>query len=361
MLTRRTLIHASAAMWAGAAAARVPGGGPTVTLAAAWDDSAGRHHVGVLEVVQPPGAAASRLRVRHALPVPTRAHAVTPLPDGSIVAVARRPGAWLLRWRPGSAAPARWQWSEPDRSFNGHVLADRKRALLCTETDASDGSGLLVRRDAVTLAVTDEWPTGGIDPHAVLALPEGGWLVANGGVPVVPESGRVKGNLATMDSSLVRLNAGGEIQAAWRLADRRLSLRHLARHDSGVVGVALQAEHDDDAERRRAPLLAVWDGQRLLSGSSEALEGYAGDIVARSFGFLVGATRAACVAQFNLQGQCVVRHPLPQACALAPWSAQGWLAGGAPAGRISRDPGLPTRDMHASDLSVDNHWVRIDT
>jgi uncharacterized protein len=359
LFTRRACIHAAAAMLA--APSRVPAGGtpPVAALASAWDDAEGRHHIGVLEFVQGGPANALQLRVRHALPVPTRAHAVMPGADGALIAVARRPGAWLLRWRPGSpAAAAHWRWSEPDRSFNGHVLPHGAHALMTTESDAADGAGLLVRRDTRTLAVLEEWRTGGIDPHAVLALAEGGWLVANGGIPTRPESGRMKGDLSAMDSSLVHMDEHSRQRGIWRLGDPRLSLRHLARHADGLVGVALQAEHDDRDERRRAPLIALWDGQGLRPGEAALLEGYAGDIVARPSGFLVGATRAGCVVQFDLQGRRVAQHPLAQACALSVLGGQAWLAGGSAEGMVAIETG-PSVAARSVGLRLDNHWLAL--
>lgn len=364
LLNRRRCLLGAAAAFAAPAWARAAAAPPPLLLAAAWDDAEGRHHVGVLAFARDPAGGPPQLRVRHALQVHTRAHAVWPCPDGSLLAVARRPGAWLLRWRPGSPAQAaQWRWSEADRSFNGHVLlqgpAGRAEALLCTETDAADGRGLLVRRDARTLEVLEEWPTGGIDPHALLALPEGGWLVANGGVPTRPESGRVKGNLSAMDSSIVHLDGQGRPRGAWRLADQRLSLRHLARRADGLVGVALQAEHDDEDERRRAPLIALWDGQRLRPGESAPLEGYAGDIIARPTGFLLGATRAGCVARFDLQGRLVARYPLASACALAPLGdTQGWLCAGGEHFGLGHDDGRAVAARTAG-LRIDNHWARL--
>lgn len=67
------------------------------------------------------------LKVHAALEVPSRAHGVCPLGDGSVVAVARRPGDWLVRWHPAQATP-QWHWQTtdhryPDRTFNGHVLS----------------------------------------------------------------------------------------------------------------------------------------------------------------------------------------------------------------------------------------------
>lgn len=322
-------------------------------LAAAWDGEDGRHYIGVLTL---DARSRSRVAVHDTLEVPTRAHAVLACAGGDLVAVARRPGAWMVRWRPGQpASSAQWRWSEPDRSFNGHVVHDGAGALLCTETDAASGAGLLVRRDAQRLHVLDEWPTHGIDAHAVLRLPDGGWLVANGGVPTRPESGRTKRNLAAMDSSLARLDARGELAGTWWLADRRLSLRHLALHADGTVGVAMQAEHDDPSARSDAPLLALWDGHTLRTAEAAPLAGYAGDIVARPEGFIVAATRAGAVVQYDLQGRIVVQHRVTEACALAPLGATGWLAAGRDAVLQRRNDATRGAGI-VGGVRIDNHW-----
>jgi hypothetical protein len=353
VITRRTCLQAIAACVAAPLCGQARTATPPLRLAAAWDDDAGRHHIGVLKLESD---TPSRMAVEHALEVPSRAHAVLPCTGGDLVAVARRPGAWIVRWRPGRpASSARWQWSEPDRSFNGHVVHDGAGVLVCTEADAASGAGLLVRRDAHRLHVLDERPIHGIDPHAVLRLPEGGWLVANGGVPTQPESGRTKRNLAAMDSSLAQLDARGELKGTWRLPDRRLSLRHLALHADGTVGVAMQAEHDDPSSRSHAPLLALWDGHVLRTAEAAPLEGYAGDIVARPGGFVVAATRAGVAVQYDLQGHIVAQHSVTEACALAPAGTTGWLAAGRQAVLQRLTEATQTaRVAHA--LRIDNHW-----
>jgi hypothetical protein len=360
MLSRRRIGAATAAAWVvsttPAARAATRARGPIITLAAAWDNARGAHHVGVLEVATSTGRP---IRVRHALVVPTRAHVVAPDRDGAIVAVARRPGAWMLRWHPGEpAARATWRWSETDRSFAGHVVPDGLDALLCTETDAATGAGLLVRRDRRSLEVLDEWATGGVDPHDVLALPEsGGWLVANGGVQTRPESGRMKLDRSAMDSSLVHIDVQGRTTGQWRAADRRLSLRHLARHASGIVGVAMQAEHDAAEARRAAPLLALWDRQGLrLALDTVSLEGYAGDIATYAGGFVLSATRAGRVVVANVEGSLVANHALEQACAVVTHGRSAWVASGHDACVVVTSGSRPSFRASPPGLFVDNHW-----
>ena len=67
--------------------------GASARLAAAWEVQ-GRYFIGLLSAATP--MAHSALKVHAALEVPSRAHGVCPLADGSVVAVARRPGDWLV-------------------------------------------------------------------------------------------------------------------------------------------------------------------------------------------------------------------------------------------------------------------------
>jgi RimJ/RimL family protein N-acetyltransferase len=257
------------------------------TLVAAWDDTASRHWVGLLRVDADP------IAVIDAIEVPTRAHGLAALGDGSVLVVARRPGEWLLRWRPG--AKPQWLWAPAERRFNGHALL-HAHGVFTTETDLDSGQGLLVRRDARTLDAIDAWPTAGRDPHDLEALSDGSLLVANGGIDTAPETGRAKRHVERMDPSLVRIDArsGGRL-GQWRLPDPRLSVRHLALDAaSGLVGVALQAEHDDAAERAAAPVFALFDpaaSSFVRVPDSAGGHGYAGDVAACASGWIVSRPR----------------------------------------------------------------------
>jgi hypothetical protein len=321
-----------------------------VLLAGAWDQADG-HRVGVLR------AGASAIVPQASVQVPTRAHEVLIESPGRLIAVARRPGDWLLRWRPGRGEPD-WVWAEPGRAFSGHALlsADRRR-LFTTETDLDNGAGLIGVRDAATLEKQAEWLTHGIDSHELM-LDGGTLLVANGGVLTQPETGRLKRDLDRMDSSLVRLDlADGALRGQWRLADRRLSLRHLARHGARI-GIALQAEHDNAAVRETAPVLAVFDGARLRAAPSPiALNGYGGDIAATEQGFAVSCPRANRVAHFAADGGWQHGFELAEACALAVDVHDKLWMGGMPQA-ADQQIGAKAHRYVAAPLRLDNHWVR---
>lgn len=324
-----------------------------VRLGAAWNDPAS-HRIGILALQD--GA----MVPESSLEVPTRAHGLAFAADGSLFAVARRPGDWILRWRPGHA-DADWIWAEPGRAFNGHIAfsADGRR-VFTSETDLDSGAGIIGVRDACTLAALAEWPSHGIDPHALLV--EGDMLmVANGGVPTRPETGRVKRGLERMDSSLVRLDAArGTLLGQWRLDDSRLSMRHLARNGS-LLGIALQAEHDDPAARAAAPLLALFDGRGLSIASPQdtlATQGYAGDIAPAGTGFVIGAPRGNLVTRWMPGAGWQTPIALAEGCAIAASNAGGapiWAAGRGAAMRLQGEE--KTRMDLSSSIRVDNHWI----
>ena len=337
-------------------------------LLAAWQDRDDQH-IGLLAMGQ------TTWSVQQSLKVPTRAHGLCCEADGHVLAVARRPGDWLLRWH-SDTGHTQWHWIDTDRRFNGHVIASLDaQTLRTTETDLDSAQGLLGLRDARTLETTDEWPTHGMDPHQLLALPKavgsfaaGTLMVANGGIPTLPETGRSKRELGRMDSSLVALHpATGALLGQWRLADPYLSIRHLAFDaSSGTLGIALQAEHPDKTGQTAAPVLAVWDGRTLkAAGDQPALAGYGGDICALpGGGFAVSCPRKNMLALFEANGAW--RHAIVHrdAYALASASDRWWLASSrAEAGLMRARSGLSTtltlqpETPAMGALQIDNHWL----
>ena len=314
--------------------------GQKAFLAAAWGQ-AGLFHIGLLGALN---GAGEPLQLHALLEVPTRAHGLLAEADGSVLAVARRPGDWLVRWTPGNTdRQTQWLWIEPLRAFSGHAIAspDGKR-IFTTESNLETGAALIGVRDARSLEKIAEWPTHGIDAHelvwdsgsrtgkSALSL-----VVANGGVSTAPETGRAKRHLDTMDSSLVRLDsASGALRGQWRLDDPRLSLRHLAWNPSQrLLGIALQAEHGAPADRQTAPVFALFDGQALRtfcapSGIAARAQGYGGSIVANAQGWAVSCPRAGGVVTFGPDGTWQSLVPLPDACALASFdSTRLWALG----------------------------------
>lgn len=347
-MRRRDVLRAMAALPCAMNAARAAQAPDLLPrLAAAWHTPEGQH-LGVL------ARQGGNWHAKASLGVPTRAHGIVVEPEGSVLAVARRPGDWLVRWEP-STGMARWHWSnDGERSFNGH--ARRRGALLyTTETDLDSGDGRVVVRDAQSLVMRAAWPSGGADPHDLRFGADGTLWVANGGIQTRPETGRAKLALDRMDSSLVRLDPHrGHIQGQWRLDDPRLSLRHLAWHGDRLA-VALQAEHDDASVRAAAPVLALFDGSKLrVADVAEPLAGYAGDVVAAPEGFVVSVPRAGAAVVFDRSGAWLQRQQLAQACPLAVLGHAVFVGGEGGVLSLSCEKGL--RDALEPALRLDNHW-----
>lgn len=324
-----------------------------VVMAAAWRADEGER-IGLV------GAGPAGWQVLRQLTVPTRAHGLLVEGGGRYLAVARRPGDWMLRWD-GEGRELAWAWADPGRAFNGHVIASRDgRWLYTTETDLDTGGGLIGVREAASLEKVDEWPTGGLDPHELLLDGEGRLIVANGGIPTLPETGRLKIGLERMDASLVRMSCDdGDIVGQWRLADRRLSLRHIA-WSGRQLGIALQAEHAEADSRAQAPVLARFDGRALTvceADPASRFAGYGGDIAATTDGWAVSCPRVGRIALWHADGRWVGTAALDEACALAALDGRLWVGGRDQVLVRQRDGRLAASDLPA--LRLDNHWALV--
>lgn len=372
-MDRRRWMSAAAALWASPWNARAAGdAGTPLALGAAWRGprESDPQQLGVIDF----DFARRRAAVRWAVVLPTRAHGLQADADGSLLAVAMRPGAWLLRCdRDGRVVRRLDLDDEPDRHrLDGHVVASADgRWLFTTQTDAA-GRGWVAVRDAATLRTQARWPTHGVDPHQLLQHPQGDLLVANGGL-LRHADGR-KRDLDRMASSLVRLDGrDGALRGRWTLDDARLSLRHLAWSrpvdgDEPLLGVALQAEHDDRAQRERAPVLALWDGAALrVVPATSAVGGYAGDIAPLApGGFAVShhKVRRAFAWWPARPGESppIVEADEPSAMASAPQGpdADGVLVACA-AGVARWHPAQPPAMLRwPQPMALDNHWVVLD-
>lgn len=318
--------------------AAAPGAEPwsAQDLAMAWrpgaapaeDNDPAAFRVGVLKL----DWNAQRAAWGRVLNVPSRPHGLTPDGAGGFYAVAARPGDWLVHVAANPTQPPLWLKPGSDesstRTLNGHLLLSRDRqCLYSSETTRSGGAAWLVRRNAQTLKTESAWRLPGVDAHQLLFDTDERYvLIALGGVPRDERGRRLPAR--PMEPALLRVDTTtGEVTRRWTLGDPRLSVRHMAWSVDGdrrLLGIALQAQHDERHERLNAPLLAVWDGDTLSVPPCPTpnYEGYAGDICAGPGGsFLLSAQRS---------GRALLWHPdapdeltslgeLKEVCALSGW------------------------------------------
>jgi len=342
-------------------------------LALGWRLPAGQaaelDRVGVLAV----DWAAGEIRVLADHPAPGRVHGLHGLPDGGFVAVANRPGRWLMRCDAEGRLVQHQVLAGPAEpcTLGGHALPSADGAWLYTgETDPATGEGWIGVRDAATLRRVAAFASQGLDPHQMLRDDAGHLWVANGGIPRRAD-GR-KTDLARMAPALVHLHGrSGDRLAEHRLPDPRLSIRHLAwSADGRSIGIALQAEHDDERRRQAAPLLAVLDGLDQPGGArlrlpSEDMRGagYAGDIAAGPGGGFVLSGQKAGLGLWWHPGAAEALTTiarLGQPCALASWDGGRGVLIAAERGLARWHVQAPARMLRwPTALLPDNHLLRL--
>lgn len=364
--------HAWAPAWAQApTTAREPKPEPVERMATAWrlaaeagGEADAGHQVGVLRI----DWAAGQVQLQAQVEVPSRAHGLLALGDGGFLALANRPGRWLLHCdAQGQAVQLKRLADErPQRTLNGHAASSADgRWLFTTETDPATGAGWLSVRDARTLARVAQFESHGIDPHQLLWAPDGTLMVANGGIARDTLGRKLEG--VAMAPSLVRIDAAsGHLLGRWTLPDTRLSLRHLAwsTGPERLLGVALQSEHAAPSERAAAPTLAVWDGRTLSLPSTDARAGgYAGDIAAGpGGGFVISAQKhgRGLWWQPALPEDLTLVAEVTEPCALVAWPGGQGVTLSAGRGVARWHAQLTPRMLRwPVALAPDNHGVRL--
>ena len=200
--------------------------------------------------------------------LPTRGHHVAVSQrHGIYVAIARRPGTWLVCGDLHTGAVHDELTVPQDRHLFGHgIFSADENFFYTTESNFSDmtgDNGLLVEWKVVnhqglaTLERQREFPTQGIGPHELLLMPDGKTLaIANGGMRTHPDSEREVLNADTMLPSLVYMDPqSGQILEQQFLPEQfhQASIRHMDVNAAGLIVMGLQFQGEPFAD---VPLLA---------------------------------------------------------------------------------------------------------
>jgi hypothetical protein len=249
LLHRRTLLQLSALLALPAVAqAHVAEAAPL--LLSSVSDPEDRHWL-VAASVDAEGAATLRYRQ----PLPARGHHVAVHEGlGCYIAVARRPGTWLVLGDLQSGTVLQQLTVPAGRHLYGHgVFSGDGRFFYTTESayeDRDSDSGLVVEwqlvdsKGQLQLQRGREFATQGVGPHELLLMPDGNTLaVANGGMRTHPATEREVLNLDSMLPSLAYLDRhSGELLEQQFLPQElhQNSIRHLDVNAAGLVAVGLQ-------------------------------------------------------------------------------------------------------------------------
>lgn len=298
------------------------------------------------------------------LPLPARGHAGARHPvRAQAVVMARRPGLYAQVIDCLTGAVAARLAAPEGHHFNGHAAFLEGGAVLATvEQRAHDSAGLIGLWETEGWRRIGVWETGGLGPHEGLALPEGGMVVANGGIATDPTD-REKLNVPDMRPSLVWLDAGGRLAERLELPGlRQNSIRHLARARDGRVAFAMQWEGDPArvvpllglCRRGEAPVLA-------LAPDPEAglMQGYAGSVAWSGDGGRVAITspRGGRVQVFDAAGGFLGAVARADVCGLAPAASGLLTSDGTGALLLHEAEGPRLLARHA--LAWDNHLVPV--
>ncbi len=299
------------------------------------------------------------------LPLPARGHAAAAHPHrAEAVAFARRPGRYgVVLDCPAGCEKARLDLPE-DRHFFGHgAFTADGRYLLTTENDFDKGEGRLGVWDTADYARIDDLPSGGIGPHEIIRLPDGGFAVANGGILTHPDFGRAKLNLPTMRPNLSYLSADGRLLEVVKPpeAQRQNSIRHIDVDAQGRVAIALQWQ---GSPLKQVPALALHQrgGELQYADHPDTarLKHYAGSISFSPDGseILVTGPKGGYLLVFDGRtGAATGGLALPQASGVAPLGDK--LAVTIAGGLVIRHGGGFSRVAAETGLFWDNHLVPV--
>lgn len=297
-----------------------------------------------------------------AVPLPGRGHASAAHPHrAEAVAFARRPGSFGIVLDCRTGAVLHRLTPPPGRQFNGHGAFSADGQILYTsEVVAMGSAGRIGLWDARhNYRRIGEWDSFGIGPHDLRLLPDGGLVVANGGIETDPDD-RTPLNLDHMQPNLAIIDAGGALLSQRMLADdlHRNSIRHLAPMPDGVA-FAMQWQGDPAMP---VTLLGVARGDGPLTAITPpeteafAMQGYAGSIAANAGMIAITSPRGGVAMLFDADGGYLATLRRADLCGVAPADdAPFTLTDGAGAIWAADADGLRLRARHA--VAWDNHLV----
>lgn len=261
--------------------------------------------------------------------LPGRGHDLAVSPDRRVVvAFARRPGTWALVVEATTGRVLASLTAGTGRHFVGHGCFSADGGVLMTaEEDARDGRGVIAMRSvASNYAIANEICTDGIGPHDMAVLPDGGLVVANGGIPVDPATREDRVDRGRMRSELVLLAPDGTVRDRPALGDdlRLSSLRHLSVAPDGTIAFGCQWQGEAEVAPPLVGLVGR-DGRARLIAVDDALnaryDNYIGSVAFDASGqvFVATSPRGGVAGIYDAaSGRLIGQRRLADVCGCAP-------------------------------------------
>jgi hypothetical protein len=276
-----------------------------------------------------------------AFPLPGRAHALTRLPSGNVVIVARRPGDYAAIVDPALPDKMRQVFHPVSgHRFAGHAAVHPDGTMLATsEIDAETGDGIVVIRDARTGTAPVKLCGGYRTARSSVRSRRARLVVAVGGIARAAD---IKGpalNIGNIESAIVELDSrSGAVLKEHRLARdlRSLSLRHMALAPDGETILFGMQDQDRSQLRPLMGRLRIGGDVDLLPLPDEdagTLRSYIGSVTIEASGRYVAATspKGGMIGLWSTaSGRWLGGFALADACGLAADAEAGcfWATSG---------------------------------
>lgn len=295
------------------------------------------------------------------IPLPERGHGVaTNKRFRHGVAFARRPGTFFVVFDYQTGEVVNVRSANVKRHFYGHgVYSNDGQWLYVTEGERDTSKGIIGVYDVVAgYEKVAEFTNFGLGPHEVIMMPNDTLAIGVGGVHT---DGRTSLNLSTMTPSLSYLDRNGELIEQQTLADRHLSIRHLAHDGSETVLCGQQYRGEPD---EYPALLAIHKkGESLTSLEAEPeqwarFNHYIASIAATEDWILATSPRGNCYGIWSKQSrQLVELAPLPDASGVVAHDGHFRVSSGG--GSVITQYSPSDKSAVQSGVQWDNHWSAI--
>lgn len=266
--------------------------------------------------------------------LPHRGHGVAPVPAtlppnaASALVFGRRPGQYIAHVDCLNGQLIDQYTYPAGRHGYGHGTFDAQGLLYVSEGISSTSQGVIgiYQLKQGKLVRKAEWLLPAIGPHEIVLHPNLRHLVvAVGGIHT---RGRDKLNLDNMSPALLYIElASGEVKQTVTLAERQLSIRHLAAADDGQLVFACQDQAEDN------DMLPLVYRHRLGQAHAVPLqaepeqwlrfEQYVGSVAVQGQRVWASSPRGNCLASWDIRsGKLLGQQAMTDVCGIAT-GAQG--------------------------------------